>query len=342
MTVITVWLKRALLALVVLVAVAAAALYLLWHDRTDLASIDWPLTTVKRSNAEVSVTWLGVGTLLFDDGDTQILFDGFFSRPTLADSVFDRPVGNDAAAINHAMNEFRMRRLAAIIPLHSHFDHALDIGAIANRSSASVLGSASSAQIARGAGVPDEQIIVASSDQRYRFGDFTVRMLPIPHAPIGWFGSVPFDGRIEAPLELPQPVSRFRVGKTWSVIVEHPAGTALVQGSAGFSKYALRGEQVDAAFLTVGMLDSLGEDYAELYWQHTVTAAGARRVFPIHFDDYTRPFGDVAAMPSFISNIGRICDWFEALRERWDADTELELPRFGVPIDVYADLPERA
>ena len=33
--------------------------------------------------APVTVTWYGVTTLLFDDGDTKLLIDGFFSRADL-------------------------------------------------------------------------------------------------------------------------------------------------------------------------------------------------------------------------------------------------------------------
>ena len=30
----------------------------------------------------LTITWYGVATLLFDDGETQVLIDGFFSRPS--------------------------------------------------------------------------------------------------------------------------------------------------------------------------------------------------------------------------------------------------------------------
>ena len=84
-------------------------------DRPALDAIDWEapvITTISATDA-VTVTWLGVTTLLFDDGDTQLLIDGFFSRPSLTDILLDRPVDNDAAIINYALDEFRMRRLAA-------------------------------------------------------------------------------------------------------------------------------------------------------------------------------------------------------------------------------------
>jgi len=124
------------------------------------------------------MTWLGVTTLLFDDGETQILIDGFFSRPSIADMLFRRPVESDAATINYALDEYRMRRLAALIPTHSHHDHAMDVGHIANRTSAVVLGSESTANIVRGANVPVDQYQILGNGELRQFGEFTASVSP--------------------------------------------------------------------------------------------------------------------------------------------------------------------
>ena len=39
---------------------------------------------VAESGAPLTVTWLGVSTLLLDDGSSALMTDGFFSRPSLA------------------------------------------------------------------------------------------------------------------------------------------------------------------------------------------------------------------------------------------------------------------
>ncbi len=333
------WVRRAKLAAVIVAAVlvlTATGLFLLWRDRPHLEGIDWTAGPEPAENS-LSVTWLGVTTLLFDDGETQILIDGFFSRPSLADGLLRRPVSNDAATINYALHEFRMRQLAAVIPVHSHFDHAMDIGAIAKRSNASVVGSESAANIARGAGVPEDQIVVAAEGETYTFGQFSVKLVPSRHAPIGWRGSVPLSGTIDEPLELPQDVTTMKVGQAWSVIVEHPQGTSLVQGSAGFIDGALDEYTVDLALLCTNGLSSLGRDYAEQYWHALVTATGAKAVVPIHFDDFTMPFGEVVPFPRFIDNVETATGWFESFRDTWDVETKLYLPEFGRKMAVYAE-----
>ena len=329
--------KKAAVFLVLIIVAAGATVTWLWSDRPNLNDIRWPAAAAATASVpdRVTVTWLGVSTLLFDDGETQILIDGFFSRPSLADLVLDRPVENDAAIINYALDEFRMRRLAAVIPLHSHFDHAMDVGAIANRTSASVIGSASTVEIARGAGVLEDQITLAVENQAYEFGQFKVTLLPARHAPIGWRGSVPLAGAIDAPLIPPQPVSAWREGGSYTVLISHPEGTAIVHGSAGLLERGLRDVSADVVMLGIFGLDSLGRDYTETYWQTLVTATGARSVYPIHFDDFTRPFGEIVPGPKILSDLSKTAAWLEALRDRWDTGTTLHLPEFGMPIAIY-------
>jgi L-ascorbate metabolism protein UlaG (beta-lactamase superfamily) len=332
------YVKRVTATLAAIVVLLSIVAVLLWRDRPSLDAIDWPKPAVASAmNPDaVTVTWLGVTTLLFDDSETQILIDGFFSRPTLTDLLLDLPVDNNAAQINYAMNEFRMRRLAAIIPVDSHFDHAMDIGEIANRSSASVIGTASTAEIARGAGVPEDQITVIEDNASFQFGNFKVTLRPTNHAPVGWRGAVPFDGIIEEPMTMPQPVSAWRMGGAVTIIIEHPQGTALIQGSASYKKYELQDVAADAVFLGVAQLDSLGRNYAELYWQHTVTATGSHSVYPIHFDDLTKPFGEVALSPRFADDFEKTAEWLGQFRNRWDNDASLFMPEFGKPIAIYS------
>lgn len=328
--------KQAALSLTGIFAVLAAAIVWLWRDRADLESIDWS-TPPKSAGATVTATWLGVTTVLIDDGETQILVDGFFSRPTLADGLLRRPVDNDAATINYALHEYGMRNLAAIIPVHSHFDHAMDVGEIALRSKASVLGSESTAQIARGAGVLEDQLVIATPGEAYAFGEFSVRLLESRHGPIGWRGSVPLPGTIDEPLAFPTPIQSMRMGAAYTVVIEHAGGTIVVQGSSGFIEGALADVDADLVLLCSYGLTSLGRDYAERYWQEMVTATGAKAVIPLHFDDFTQPFGDVVPFPRFLDDFEKTTRWFEEFRDTWDTDTALYKPVFGQPVAVYSE-----
>jgi L-ascorbate metabolism protein UlaG (beta-lactamase superfamily) len=330
--------KRTAIGIVGTVVLLAALGTWAWHSRPDIANTGLhPQVVTAHPESAVTATWLGVTTLLFDDGETQILVDGFISRPTLFESITGKPVSSDAPMINYVMNEFGIRRLAAIIPAHSHYDHAMDIGAVANRSSASILGSESTANIARGYGVPEDQIVVVEAGAPYEFGDFVVTLIPAAHAPIGLRGEVPLAGTVDEPLQLPAPITAWREGGSYSIVISHPQGTTLVQGSAGYREGALDAVQTDVVMLGVGLLESLGRDYAERYWQALVTSTGASRVFPVHFDDQTRPFGEIALPPRLIDNFVRTAQWLQGIRNTWDTDTQIYLPVFGEPLVLYPE-----
>ena len=85
----------------------------------------------------------------------------------------------------------------------------------------------------------------------------------------------------------------------------------------------------------VGLLEGLGRDYAEAYWQALVTTTGAAHVIPVHFDDYTQPFGEILLYPRVLDNFIDTATWLEEIGTRWDQDTDLHLPEFGKAVVLY-------
>ena len=93
--------------------------------------------------------------------------------------------------------------------------------------------------------------------------------------------------------------------------------------------------KVDVVMLGTALIEGLGRDYVERYWLATVTSTGAATVFPIHFDDYTKAFGVVELLPTFLNDLADTVDLLEELRRTWDSDARLLLPVFGEPIPLY-------
>ncbi|MFQ6004163.1 MAG: MBL fold metallo-hydrolase [Woeseia sp.] len=330
------WLRRIGIGLAGGIFVSVPATLWLWQNRDSVWDLD--LAIAESTNAgpgNVTVTWLGVTTLLFDDGDTQILIDGFFSRPGILDITFHRPVVSDAANINYVLDEYRMRRLAAVIPVHSHYDHAMDVGAIANRTSASVVGTESTANIARGANVPEEQIMMVTSGDSLGFGDFTVTFITSRHVPDGFGDNHLLPGFMSEPVRQPAVFTEWREGGSWSLLIGHPSGTTLVQGIAGFIEGALAESRADVVMLSVAGLYGQGLRYAQEYWQQTVGQTGAKRVLVIHHDDFTQQFGQIRLMSKAFDNVGKTLNWLNEFAGAGEQDIELLLPPFGEPVSLY-------
>ena len=228
-----------------------------------------------------------------------------------------------------------MTRLAAIIPVHSHFDHAMDVGYVANRSSAVVLGSESTANIVRGADVPVRQYQILADGEVRQFGEFTIRLIASVHAPIAGGDEEYFAGIIERPLRQPASVSEYKTGVAWSIVIDHPRGTTLVQGSAGIVPGKLAPESVDTVMLGVAGIAALGKEYVADYWEETVVATEAARVIAVHHDDYNLPFGEVGLLPDMFDKVIRTAGWIDEIIEESGSDVQIELPPFGQPIILY-------
>ena len=310
----------------------------LWQDRASLDELDWPIAVATTETVDaVSVTWLGVTTLLFDDNETQILIDGFFTRPGIDDLLF-RDISTDIATVNYVMAEFRVDRLAAIVPVHSHFDHAMDVGIVANRSSAVVLGSESTANIARGANLPVNQYQILANGETRKFGDFTITLLVSRHAPLSDDKKSWFAGKITSPLLQPARTEEWREGQTYSVLIGHPRGTTLIQGSAGYDKGNLDHISADVVMLGVAGLSRLGRNYTARYWRETVTAVGASRIYPVHVEDFTRPYGDIKLFPRIVDDLSVTAGWINDIAVSdvsFDNPPDIQLLPFGESIVLY-------
>ena len=251
--------------------------------------VDVPAAT----KGEPAIMFLGVSTLVFDDGQSALMTDGFFSRPSLA-TVAVKRIAPDLARIDAGLARARVTRLHAVLPVHTHFDHAMDSAVVAEKTGAVLVGGSSAAQIGHGHGLPDDRILVAEAGRPITFGDYELTMTESRHCPPDRF-----PGTITEPVRPPAKVAAYKCGEAWSVLIRHTSGSsALVQGSAGYVEGSLVGQRADVAYLGVGQLGIQSEQYIETYWHETVRAVGAQRVVLIHWDDFFRPIDEpLRALP---------------------------------------------
>jgi L-ascorbate metabolism protein UlaG (beta-lactamase superfamily) len=237
------------------------------------------------SGTPLSVTWLGVATLLLDDGSAALMTDGYFSRPGLL-QVATGKVSPSEPRVDGCLARAKVTRLEAVVPVHTHVDHVLDSPLVADRTGAQLVGGESAANVGRGYGLPEDRLVVATHGEPIRLGPYDVTLLQSRHSPPDRFPGV-----ITAPVTPPVRVFAYRCGEAWSMLVQHrPSGRRLlIQGSAGFVKGALAGQRADVVYLGVGQLGVQSRAYIAEYWTETVRAVGARRVVLIHWDDFFRP-----------------------------------------------------
>ncbi|MDV3128779.1 MBL fold metallo-hydrolase [Mycobacterium sp. 21AC1] len=254
--------------------------------RPDLADyarfVDAPSATAE---SPLWVTWAGVTTLLIDDGSSAVLTDGFFSRPGLLTVGLGR-LAPSLPRIDGCLSRLRVDRLDGVLPVHSHFDHAMDSAVVAERTGAPLVGGTSTAQIGLGYGLSADRLITVDPGAPVRLGAFDVTLFESVHCPPDRF-----PGTITTPVVPPVKASAYKCGEAWATLVHHRASQRrmLIVGSAGAVPGALAGQRADVVYLGIGQLGIQPERYLIDYWTDTVRTVGARRVVLIHWDDFFRP-----------------------------------------------------
>jgi len=118
----------------------------------------------------VVIRWLGNANFELAHKGQVFLFDAYFDRTPRSHKI-----GVTAADVKKA---------AAILVSHAHFDHISDIGAVARQTGAPVVGAPITIETARKLGAPEQQLVVAKGGESMKFGDATVEIALAQHSTI--------------------------------------------------------------------------------------------------------------------------------------------------------------
>jgi L-ascorbate metabolism protein UlaG (beta-lactamase superfamily) len=242
-------------------------------------------------NGAVKVTFLGTTTLLFDDGQTQWMIDGFFTRPPLL-KVAAGKLETNTKIVDAALKRAGIERLTAIFVAHSHYDHALDVPYVVQKTKATLYGSASTLNIGRGGDLRDEQMIQFEPGKEYTVGKFTVTVLKSKH-------SLPIQGinddlgqTIDKPLRQPASFRDYKEGGSFDFLIKHEGKTILVNPGGNYVEGAFDKIHADVFFLSTGGLGMQTREFQNAYYDQTVKKARPQLVIPIHWDHFFLPLDD--------------------------------------------------
>lgn len=285
---------------------------------------------------ELRAMFMGVSTIALTDGETTIITDGFFSRPS-AQHVLVGHVAPNHAVIDECLRKAGISEAAAVLVAHSHYDHALDAPAVAWRTGAKLVGSESTLNIGRGYGLGDDQLQLVVPSEMMTFGRFRVEMILSEHSPHG-----KFQGLIETPLRAPARAKEYKMAECYSMLITHTSSsgrtrTVLVHASAGFKQGCLAGRRADVVFLGIGPLGKQSDQFRDDLWRETVQTIKARRVFPIHWDDFTLPLSEPLVPMPYVADDFNVTLAFLQKRRSTEG-VEIAIPRPFVTIDPFAGL----
>ena len=261
---------------------------------------------------ELRTAFAGVSNVLVTDGESAVLVDGFFSRPSLLKMA--TRVAPDRGRIDEALRRLGVTKLDAVLVAHSHVDHVLDAPVVAELTGATLAGSPSTRKVQEGYGLAAEPFEELVPGRPVVFGRFTVTPVDARHSD---GDRVP--GEITEPVRLPARAKAFRTGRCYSFHIAHPAGSVLVHASANFVPGALAGYRADVCYLGVGQAGKQTEQWRKRYWEETAGAVGARTVRPVHWDRFWRPLSrPLKLLPKAFDDLGATMATFERLADGVD------------------------
>lgn len=232
----------------------------------------------------VRMTWLGTSGIFVTDGKTGILIDPYVSRFGLFKILLRSPLAPDRPLIQKWTEKLGKNNINAVMVSHSHFDHAADAPYFASEADAPLIGTESTMNVGRGAGMTESKLIAVKPDRVMRFGDFTVKFIESAHGLL--MGRMPYPGTIDKPLISPAAADEYKVGGVFALLITHPSGTILHHGSAGFQPgmYDKTIAAVDVLLLGIA---SRGD--TDVYLENVALKSRARLVIPVHVDNFFKP-----------------------------------------------------
>jgi L-ascorbate metabolism protein UlaG (beta-lactamase superfamily) len=257
---------------------------------------------VAKNEGNVTATYFGTSTILFDDGETQILVDGFFSRPATLKVAFGK-VQSDEGLIKEIIEQHNINRLKGVFVCHSHYDHVMDAPLVAALTNATLYGSSSTLNVGKGENLPDSLMQEFHIGDKFQLGNFTIEILESIHTPpfeiLGKSNATdPCHPHIVEPLSQPAKALHYIEGGSFDFYISHSGKNIMVKASTNYLEGALVNYPTDVFFLGTAMLGKQDEFFKNKYYLETIQMTNPSLVVPIHWDNFGKPLSKpLTALP---------------------------------------------
>ena len=260
-----------------------------------LAPLDPALVTPGRGDPDPDVQMRYLGTAGFElkGGGRTVVIDPFITRPD-ATTTLTRPLVPDVEALRRVLPE-----ADEVLIGHAHHDHVLDGPDLCKLTGARFIGSPSACNVARAAGLPEDQIVSTQGREDIALGTAGLcRGLPSRHGRV-YFGRVSLPGSIDTPPPWPPRFTDLRHGLVLNWYLEL-AGVRMVHvDSADFIEEELVGVQADVVCLC-----AIGRAWRPGYVSTAVSMLRPKIIVACHWDWFFTPWGAPTRMLPYVDLAG--------------------------------------
>lgn len=251
------------------------------RERDDAAAMAQLTAAPLELPSGLDLAWLGVAGYRLTYAGQTIFLDPYVSRVSFGDTLRGRPALPDPVLIDRHIRP--PGEVLGVLVGHTHFDHAIDVPAIAARHDCRVYGSDSLAHLMALHG-EQERAVIVEPHRRYELGPFVVTFVPSLHSKLLLGYKVPYDGELTCEhLDGLKP-GAYRCGQVYGIRIEVAGVSLYHQGSANLIEDEIREPGVDVFLAGIA-----GRSFTPDYWPRIIRALEPKVIVASHFDDFFRP-----------------------------------------------------
>jgi len=235
--------------------------------------------------SKVSSFWTGIAGIIIKDETATLVFDVTLTRPNIFNWILNRQYISNTHLVKETFSKLQINHVDGIFASHTHFDHAVDLPAIANLFRGTLHGAESlknlTTSYAKIHKLKTLQFQDMISENKIVVGAFTITPFIRSHSSIIQFIDWDFlPGSFSSDSTL--AFFDYKVGETWAYLIEHPKGKVFIdQGSQpDRTILAKLPHNISYAFIGVANKKSI-VDFVDGYGK---TFKDAKEIIPMHFD----------------------------------------------------------
>ncbi len=264
----------------------------------------------------LTLTWFGTAGFRLAYQGTVIWIDPYVTRLTLGELVRRKVVPASEAAVDRWIDA-----ADAVLVGHTHFDHALDVPAIARKFGCNVYGSGSLHHLMGLHGLGEQSVIV-TPHLDHHVGPFRFHFVPSLHSKLQLGLGIPYSGELTCDHVDHLTPQAYKCGQVWGVFIEVAGVRFYHQGSCDLLEDEIHDKNVDVLLAGIS-----GRRFTKGYFQRIIAAVKPKLIVPTHYDNFFVPLGDPSKF-SFNVNLTGFADEVRAATSEVPMST-LEV---GVPV----------
>jgi L-ascorbate metabolism protein UlaG (beta-lactamase superfamily) len=231
--------------------------------------------------AGLELTWFGTAGFRLAYQGTVVWIDPYVTRMPMAAVALRTVVPSSADAVARWID-----RADAVLVGHTHFDHALDVPAIARAHGCKVYGSTSLQSLMGLYGLADSAVVVEPK-RDYEVGPFRFHFVPSQHSKLQLGLRVPFSGELTCEHVGGLTAQAYKCGQVWGIAIEVGGARLYHQGSADLLEDEIVDREVDVFLCGIS-----GRRFTPGYTERILRALSPAMVIPTHYDDFFQPLGE--------------------------------------------------